>query len=91
MLSDSFVEMRVLSNFVSDSIFKELGRGAFSVVQEVTYIPTGEKFAMKSLTKRFITEKGWTNLKREIDIMIGLNHPNVLKVRRKFLLLSDFG
>jgi len=59
---------------------QELGRGSFSVVRQVTNKQTGEKFAMKSISKRLISKQGWVNLNREVEIMLHLNHLNILKM-----------
>lgn len=42
---------------------------------------TGEIVAIKSIPKRYISRQGWTNLTREIEIMLHLNHPNILKLK----------
>ena len=55
-------------------------RGSFSIVREAVHIPSGTVVAVKSISKRFISKKGWANLCREIEIMVTVNHPNVLKM-----------
>jgi len=62
----------------------EIGRGSFSVVHLVTDRKTGEQWAMKSLQKRYMTMQGWTNLKREIEIMLNVDHPNILRMKELF-------
>lgn len=58
---------------------EELGRGGFSVVVEATRKEDGDKFAIKIVEKNVIKED-IKLLKREIDIMKKVDHPNILKL-----------
>eukprot|EP01133_Synstelium_polycarpum_P006816 gene6816-7921_t len=63
---------------------KELGRGAFSVVREGTKKNTSEKVALKYIEKKFVKKKHIEQLRREIDIMKKVSHPNVLALKEIF-------
>lgn len=56
-------------------------RGAFSVVREAIHNETGQKYAIKSIDKKHISKNGWVNLTREIEIMMNVNHPNILRMK----------
>jgi len=45
------------------------------------HVPSGDVVALKTIQKKFMSKKGWTNLSREIEIMLHLAHPNILKMR----------
>ncbi len=53
-------------------------RGAFSIVKEAISKETGDKFAVKSVSKKFIGGKDLKLLEREIEIMKRLQHPNIV-------------
>lgn len=63
----------------------EIGRGGYSTVYEVTSKATNERCAVKCIEKR-ILEKGRNIklLRREIDNMLHVDHPNVLKLMEIF-------
>jgi len=61
-------------------IVREVGRGAFSVVWEAYHKSTNQRYAIKSINKKYISKQGWINLCREVEIMIHLNHPNILRL-----------
>ncbi|EGG21446.1 putative protein serine/threonine kinase [Cavenderia fasciculata] len=65
-------------------VSKELGRGAFSVVREGTKKTNNEKVALKYIEKKFVKKKHIEQLRREIDIMKKVNHPNVLALKEIF-------
>eukprot|EP01117_Protostelium_nocturnum_P013864 TRINITY_DN5217_c1_g1_i2.p1 TRINITY_DN5217_c1_g1~~TRINITY_DN5217_c1_g1_i2.p1 ORF type:complete len:275 (+),score=89.81 TRINITY_DN5217_c1_g1_i2:330-1154(+) len=56
-------------------IGQKLGKGSFSVVYEGTEKKTGQKYAVKVISKKFIKAK---LLEREIEIMTTIRHENVL-------------
>jgi len=62
-------------------VLNELGRGSFSVVYSALSIESGEQVAVKAIAKTHITKQGWINLSREVEIMLGLKHENVLRLR----------
>mmetsp|Transcript_10799 Transcript_10799/g.14013 ORF Transcript_10799/g.14013 Transcript_10799/m.14013 type:complete len:594 (+) Transcript_10799:255-2036(+) len=55
---------------------KEMGRGAYGVVRECKERETGNVFAVKSMFKAKI--KNLSRLKKEIEIMASLSHPNIV-------------
>jgi serine/threonine protein kinase len=61
------------------TVGNEIGKGGFSIVYEATKKSSGEKYAIKRIMKN---EEGVDVdlLKREIYIMIKVNHPNILKL-----------
>jgi len=59
---------------------REIGRGATSVVKEVTQKGTKQNFAMKIIQKN-IDKK---IIRTEIGILLRLNHPNVIKLKEIF-------
>jgi len=62
-------------------IDKQIGKGSFSIVKKAENIQTNEIVAIKIIPKRFLSQKGWINLKREIEIMLELSHPNIIKLK----------
>jgi len=63
---------------------KEIGRGGFSVVVEGLSKKTGEKFAIKCIKKNMVEGEDIKLLRREVQIMKKVNHPNVLKLYEDF-------
>lgn len=60
-------------------------RGAFGHVELVRFKETGENFAMKTMSKKFIyTYSKPENLRREIKIQKKLDHPHIVKLRYFF-------
>ncbi|KAA8493053.1 putative myosin light chain kinase [Porphyridium purpureum] len=55
-----------------------LGKGAFGVVRAATNKNTGERVAIKTFKKKNLNEDDYTYLKREIDIVTKVDHPNVV-------------
>lgn len=58
----------------------ELGRGGFAVVYKGKNKSTGEYVAIKHIQKKFVDPQELKCLEREIDIMMKVNHPNVLRL-----------
>jgi len=54
---------------------EKIGKGAFSVVYEAVERSTGERYAVKCISRKFIKQK---LLEREIEIMTKIRHPNIL-------------
>jgi len=59
---------------------RELGRGGFSIVLEAVSKKDGIKYAIKIVDKL----KLLADIKREVEIMFKLSHPNVLKLHEIF-------
>jgi len=73
---------------VSDSyeVGQQIGKGAFSTVHLVTKKDTGEKFAMKVINKEKlgIEAKSEERLKREVEILKSVRHPNIIPLHELF-------
>jgi len=63
---------------------KEIGRGGFSVVVEGSSKKNGEKCAIKCIKKTMVEGEDIKLLRREVQIMKKVNHPNVLKLFEVF-------
>jgi serine/threonine protein kinase len=63
---------------------KEIGRGGFSIVVEATKKGTNEKFAVKCIKKTMVEGDDIKLLRREIQIMKRVSHPNILKLYEVF-------
>ncbi|OQS03756.1 calcium-dependent protein kinase [Thraustotheca clavata] len=59
-------------------IIKELGTGAFGVVNQVEMISTSEQYAMKVIT--IGPNAKLPELRKEIDLWRGLQHPNIVRL-----------
>jgi len=59
---------------------KKLGSGAFSVVHEAENKTTGEKVAIKVVKKSNLQGEELITLKREVENLRKLDHPNILKL-----------
>eukprot|EP01103_Thecamoeba_quadrilineata_P015315 TRINITY_DN47_c0_g2_i1.p1 TRINITY_DN47_c0_g2~~TRINITY_DN47_c0_g2_i1.p1 ORF type:complete len:351 (+),score=79.01 TRINITY_DN47_c0_g2_i1:129-1181(+) len=69
---------------------KEIGKGGFSVVVEGTHKQSREKFAVKCIKKTMVEGDDIKLLKREIQIMKKVSHPNVLKLYEVFENEEEF-
>lgn len=58
---------------------KEIGRGAFATVMLAKYKPTGQEIAVKELKQVQLTKRNVVTLKRELNILLRLKHPNILQ------------
>jgi len=58
----------------------EIGRGGFSVVYHAERKKGGEEFAVKKIEKKKVEGDDIKLLRREIQIMKKLDHPNILKL-----------
>jgi len=63
---------------------EELGRGAFAVVRYATHKKSKRKYAVKIIDKKNLGESHAVSLKREIEIMQQVAHPNIIKLRQVF-------
>jgi len=61
-------------------IISQIGKGAFSIVHSGIHSETGEQVAIKSISKSLISKQGWINLSREVEIMLSLDHSNIVKL-----------
>lgn len=60
----------------------ELGKGAFGVVDRVEHVKTKKLFAMKTVT--FASGSKRHEFEKEIDILRGLHHPNIVRMVETF-------
>jgi len=58
----------------------ELGRGAFSVVKEVTSTRSGRKYACKFIEKKNVGQD-MVRLRTEIEILTRVKHPNIINLK----------
>lgn len=58
---------------------RELGSGAFSVVRLGIHVETGQKTAVKIVSKKKLSEDDYSALLTEIQILKELNHPHIIK------------
>lgn len=66
-------------------IIKQLGSGSYGMVCEARHVPTGQRVAIKQMTKIFDDLVDCKRLLREVCILKYLNHPNVVKMREILL------
>jgi len=71
-----------LENFYE--VGETIGRGQFGVVRSARNKATGDKVAIKSFKKKQLSEEDYKYLKREIDIVTRVNHPNVVSTYEVF-------
>lgn len=57
-----------------------LGRGTFGSVRECTHRELGMKFAVKSIDKLKMTRQDAVRVKREVQILKAVDHPNVVQM-----------
>jgi len=63
---------------------EEIGKGGFSVVYKAERIKDKKEFAIKCIKKKMVEGDDIKLLRREIQIMKKLNHPNILKLFEVF-------
>lgn len=67
---------------------KKIGEGAFAEVRLAEHVETGEEYAVKIFDRRSMPAKEFEkDVRREIQIMRSLNHPNIVKVHA--VLVTD--
>ncbi|CAG9312245.1 unnamed protein product [Blepharisma stoltei] len=66
-------------------IIKQLGSGSYGMVCEARHVPTGQRVAIKQMTKIFDDLIDCKRLLREVSILKHLNHPNIVKMREILL------
>lgn len=64
------------------TVIGELGKGAFGIVEKVQHKKTNEFFAMKTVT--FVKGSQRHEFEKEMDILRGLHHPNIVKMVETF-------
>lgn len=71
-------------------LIRELGRGGMAVVHEALHKQSAMRYAIKSIDKYQLGAREWENLQREVEIMRGLDHGNVLKMHAMFQSPSQY-
>jgi serine/threonine protein kinase len=73
-------ETELSSSHLEDyKIGKLLGKGTYAEVRECVYVPTGKMYAIKMYEKaKLIDLQKRRNTIREIQILEGLDHPNII-------------
>ncbi|KAG8990747.1 hypothetical protein FRB90_001629, partial [Tulasnella sp. 427] len=61
-------------------LVEKMGDGAFSHVYKAIDRETGQKVAVKIVRKYELTQSQRANILKEVQIMRGINHPNVVKL-----------
>jgi len=64
----------------------EIGRGGTAVVYQATQRGTEKPFAIKKINKRRNTSKA---IKSEVDVLLTLSHPNIIKLKDIYETASD--
>jgi calcium-dependent protein kinase len=77
-------QQRHLNEFYDIEEEKILGTGLNGTVKACVHRQTKLQFALKSLSKRDLKPDGLRKLRVEIDIMMGLDHPNILSLHEFF-------
>ena len=57
-----------------------LGKGSFATVKKAKNRATGERFAVKVVSKKKMSDEDKTGLQQEIEIMKGMDHPNIVNL-----------
>lgn len=58
----------------------DLGQGSFATVKRATNKRTGERVAIKIISKQQLSEEDKLGLQNEIDILTHVDHPNIVKL-----------
>lgn len=61
-----------------------IGRGTFATVKRAKNRATGERFAVKVLAKRRMSDEDKANMLVEIDILKSMDHPNIVRLIEVF-------
>jgi len=62
----------------------DLGQGSFATVKRATNKTSGEKVAIKIISKQQLSEDDKLGLQNEIDILTHVDHPNIVKLFEVF-------
>ena len=79
---DTFIDISSQSLREKYECTKQLGKGGYGKVFQVRNKTTGDLYACKKLTKLNIDNLG--KFRREIDILMKLDHPNIIKLYEVF-------
>jgi len=70
-------------------VIQKLGEGNYGSVHLVRIEPLRKKYAMKVLNSSAISKKQRDQIKREVEIMSILRHPNVIRYKRAFVTSGE--
>lgn len=73
----------ITADYIIDS-GAPLGTGMSCVVKRITHRHTGKKYALKAVRLNRIEPDKIADLRREIEIMKALDHPNIIKLYQTF-------
>lgn len=62
------------------NVIKKIGEGSFSNVYKAFHVKTGIFYAIKSIKTKRLSNKVIQNLNSEIEILLNINHPNIIKI-----------
>jgi calcium/calmodulin-dependent protein kinase I len=57
-----------------------IGKGSFATVKKAKHRQTGERFAVKVLSKKKMSEEDKIAMHTEIEILKQVDHPNIVKL-----------
>eukprot|EP01087_Luapelamoeba_hula_P012824 TRINITY_DN361_c0_g1_i1.p1 TRINITY_DN361_c0_g1~~TRINITY_DN361_c0_g1_i1.p1 ORF type:complete len:351 (-),score=82.96 TRINITY_DN361_c0_g1_i1:244-1296(-) len=77
-LDDDFIIFEPLEDYYA--LGDEIGKGGFSIVYSATRKKDKEEFAVKCIKKEMVEGEDIKLLRREVQIMKRLDHPNILKL-----------
>jgi calcium-dependent protein kinase len=83
-ISSNEFSKRNLNDFYDIEEEKILGTGLNGIVKACIHRQTKSQFALKRLSKKELKTEKLVQLRVEIDIMIRLNHPNILRLHEFF-------
>ena len=61
-----------------------IGKGSFATVKKAKHRATGERFAVKVLSKKKMSDEDKLSMQTEIEILKSLDHPNIVQLRDVF-------
>jgi len=74
---DQEAENQLKKDYKIESV---IGQGAFATVRKGKHRVTGDRVAIKILSKRKMTEEDIVGMQNEIQILTSVDHPNVVKL-----------
>ena len=69
---------------ITYKIENTIGRGTFATVKRCKNRATGERFAVKVLSKKKMSEEDKANIQTEIEILTSMDHPNIVRLVEVF-------
>lgn len=87
MVDNIFQQGNIKEKYVFE---KKLGEGAFGEVCKIVNKDTGEEFACKMMNKNNLSPEDLQSIQTEVEILIQLDHPNVVKLHEVWEDKSKF-